>query len=139
MVQLEAAAAQMQQVVQAMARDIDSRLRQHQLTLAQRRALAILSKAQALTPSAVSLALKLDAGATTRLLDRLLAKRLCQGRRDNVDRRSVQLQITELGQFALDATQGTVAAVLHEWFSAVEDSELEAFRSLLSKLLAARD
>ncbi len=139
MVQLEAAAAQMQQVVQAMARDIDSRLRQHQLTLAQRRALAILSKAQALTPSAVSLALKLDAGATTRLLDRLLAKRLCQGRRDNADRRSVQLQITELGQFALDATQGAVAAVLRDWFSAVEDSELEAFRSLLSKLLAARD
>jgi DNA-binding MarR family transcriptional regulator len=139
MVQLEVAANQMQQIVQAMASDIDRRLRQHRLTVAQRRALMILSKAPALTPSAVSLALKLDAGATTRLLDRLLAKRLCQGQRDNADRRSVQLQITELGQSALEATQGTVTAVLRDWFSAVEDSELEAFRSLLSKLLATRE
>lgn len=133
-----AAAALMQQAVQAMARDIDGRLREHQLTVAQRRALAILSKGHALTPSAVSLALTLDAGATTRLLDRLLAKRLCQGRRDIADRRSVQLQITALGQSALDATEGTVAAVLRDWFCHVEEGELEAFHGLLSRLLAAR-
>ncbi|MDC6166611.1 MarR family winged helix-turn-helix transcriptional regulator [Paucibacter sp. XJ19-41] len=133
-----AAAALMQQATHAMARDIEKRLRQHRLTLAQQRVLAILSKGQALTPSSLSLALQLDAGATTRLLDRLLAKRLCQARCDNLDRRSVQLQLTELGQSALDETQGAVTAVLRDWFSAVDAAELAFVCGVLLRLLASR-
>ncbi|MDN3922927.1 MarR family winged helix-turn-helix transcriptional regulator [Roseateles violae] len=129
--------ALLQRAAQAMGRDIEERLREQGLTQAQRRALAILSR-QALTPTAISLALNLDPGATTRLLDRLLAKRLCRGRHDGVDGRPLQLQITALGRSALERTEGTMAAVLRDWFSAVDDKELDVARSLLSGLLASR-
>ena len=66
----EVAATLMRQTVQAMAKDIDGRLREHRLTLVQRRALTLLSEGQAVTPGDVSLALAVDSGATTRLLDR---------------------------------------------------------------------
>lgn len=128
----------MRQTVQAMARDIDGRLREHQLTLVQRRALTLLSERRVVTPGDISLALEVDTGATTRLLDRLTAKGMCRRHRNNGDRRSVHLEITELGQSALDVTQSTVAAVMVEWFSGVEDRDLEVVRRVLSKMLVAR-
>ena len=134
----EAAAALMRQTVQAMAKDIDGRLREHRLTLVQRRALTLLSGGQVVTPGDVSLALELDAGATTRLLDRLAAKGMCRRHRDDGDRRSVHLEITELGQSALQVTESTVSAVMVEWFSGVEGSDLEVVRRVLSKMLGAR-
>jgi AcrR family transcriptional regulator len=92
------AASLMKGLVQAIDEDFAGRLRSHGLTPVQRKALAVLDQGRAVTPSEVSRALALDAGATTRLLDRLLAKQLCLGRRDTGDRRCVQLQITELGR-----------------------------------------
>ena len=59
-VQHEVAAILMRQTVQAMAKDIDGRLREHQLTLVQRRALTPLSGGQVVTPRDVSLALEVD-------------------------------------------------------------------------------
>jgi len=81
---------------------------------------------------------EVNARATTRLLDRLAAKGMCRRHRDDADRRSVQLEITELGQSALEVTESTVSAVMVEWFSGVEGSDLEIVRRVLSKMLAAR-
>ena len=128
----------MKRVVQAMADDIDGRLRAHGLTLAQRKALVVLGQGRAVTPSEVSLALDLDAGATTRLLDRLLAKRLCLGRRDEGEHRCVRLQITELGRSALEGTEGMDMSLLRDWFAPAREGELGVLCSLLSTLLAAR-
>jgi DNA-binding MarR family transcriptional regulator len=108
----EAAAALMRQTVQGIAKDIDGRLREHRLTLVQRRALTLLSEGHAVTPGDVSLALETDAGATTRLLIRLVAKGMCRRHRDNGDRRSVHLEITELGRSTLEVTQGTVTQAI---------------------------
>ena len=132
------AASLMRQTVQAIAKDIDGRLREHRLTLGQRRALTLLSEGQAVTPGDVSLALVVGAGATTRLLDRLVAKGMCRRHRDNGDRRSVHLEITNIGQSALKLTEGTVPTVLVAWFSAVEGNELEVVGRVLSKMLAER-
>lgn len=134
----EAAAALMRQTVQAIAKDIDGRLREHRLTHVQRRTLMLLSEGHAVTPGDVSLALETDTGATTRMLDRLVAKGMCRRHRGKGDRRSVHLEITELGRSALEATQGTVLDVLVEWFSGVDGSELEVVRRVLSGMLAAR-
>jgi len=134
----EAAAALMRQAVQAISKDIDGRLREHRLTLVQRRALTVLSERQVLTPGDLSFALDVDAGATTRLLDRLVAKGMCRRYRGSGDRRQVQLEIAELGLSALAMTQGTVSAVMAEWFSGVEGRDLEIVRRVLSKLLATR-
>jgi len=134
----EAAAALMRHAVQAISKDIDSRLREHGLTLVQRRALTLLSERQALTAGDLSLALDADAGATTRLLDRLIAKGMCHRYRGNDDRRQVYLEITEAGRSALAVTQAAVSAVLVEWFSSVGGSELEVVRRVLSAILAAR-
>jgi len=137
-VEHEVAATLMRQTVQAMAKDIDGRLREHRLTLVQRRALTLLSGGQVVTPGDVSLALEVDAGATSRLLDRLVAKGMCRRHRDDGDRRSVHLELTELGRSALEMTQSTVSAVMVEWFSAVEGSDLEVVRRVLAKMLGAR-
>lgn len=134
----EAAAALMRQAVQAISNDIDGRLREHRLTLVQRGVLTLLSEAQMVTPGELSLALDVDASATTRLLDRLVAKGLCHRHRDNGDRRQVRLEITESGRAALEATQGAVSAVMADWFSGVEGSELEVFKRALVTMLAAR-
>ena len=77
------AATLMRQTVQAMAKDIDGRLREHQLTLVQRRALTLLSEGQVVTPGNVSLALEVDTGATARLLDRVAAKGMYRRHRDS--------------------------------------------------------
>ena len=133
----EAAATLMRQAAQAIARDIDGRLREHRLTLAQRSALTLLSERQAVTPGDLALALDVDTGATTRLLDRLVAKGMCRRYRDNGDRRQVQLEIAELGLSALERTQSVVSAVLVERFSGVGRNELEVVRRVLSTILAA--
>ena len=133
----DAAATLMRQAVQAISRDIDGRLREHRLTLVQRLALRLLSDGHVVTPGDVSLVLEVDSGATTRLLDRLVAKGMCRRCRNNGDRRQVQLEITELGLSALDMTQGTVSAVLVERFSGVGQDELEVVRRVLSTILAA--
>jgi DNA-binding MarR family transcriptional regulator len=133
----EAAAALMRQAVHAISKDIDGRLREHGLTLVQRRALALLSERQAVTPGGLSLALDVDTGATTRLLDRLVAKGMCRRYRGNGDRRQVQLEVTELGLSALEMTQGIVSGVQVEWFSRVAGNELEIVRHVLSTILAA--
>jgi DNA-binding MarR family transcriptional regulator len=134
----EAAAALMRQAVRAISKDIDGRLREHRLTLVQRRALTLLSERQAITPGDLSSALDVDAGATTRMLDRLVAKDMCRRYRDNDDRRQVYLEITEPGRSVLAATQAAVSAVLVEWFSGVGGNELEVVRRVLSTILAAR-
>ena len=58
-------------------------------------------------------------------------------RSDVVDRRSIRLEITQLGQSALDASEQTVSAVLLEWFSGIEARELEIVRRVLSDMLSA--
>ena len=133
----EAAAALMRRAVQAISKDIDGQLREHGLTLVQRRALTLLSERQAVTPGDVSLALDVDAGATTRLLHRLAAKGMCRRYRGNGDRRQVQLEITDLGLSVLEMTQGIVSGVLVEWFSDVGGNDLEIVRRVLSTILAA--
>ncbi|MBV8503300.1 MAG: TetR family transcriptional regulator [Paucibacter sp.] len=132
------AASLMRQAVRAVASDIDSRLRAHGLTLAQRRALAVLGEGHRFAPTDVSRALDLDAGGATRLLDRLLAKQLCVGFRCDVDRRSVLLEITSLGRARLEATEGIDAAILRDWFASAQESEMQTLCNLLSKLLASR-
>ena len=117
--------------------ELASRLREHGLTLVQRRALTLLSKRQAVTPGDLSFALDVDAGSTTRLLHRLVAKGMCRRYRGNGDRRRVQLEITELGLSALEMTQSIVSGVLVEWFSGVAENELEIVRRVLSTILAA--
>ena len=134
----EAAAALMRQAALAISKDIDGRLREHRLTLVQRRALAVLSEARRVTPGELSLALDVDASGTTRLLDRLVAKGMCHRDRDDGDRRQVHLEITGLGRSALEVTRGAVSDVLAEWFSGVGGSELEVLNRALSTMLAAR-
>ncbi len=131
------AASFMKGLVQAMDDDTAGRLRAHGLTLAQRKALVVLNQGRTITPIEMSRALELDAGATTRLLDRLLAKKLCLGRCGGGDQRCVQLQITELGRSALDATEGMKVTILRHWFTSAGEGELEALCSLLSRLTAA--
>lgn len=128
----------MPRTVQAIANDIDARLRVHRLTLVQRRALVLLCDGRAATPGDLSRVMESDAGSTTRLIDRMVSKALCRRVPNSNDRRSVRLEITEVGQAALQETHDTVAAVLLDWFSVVEGSELDTVSRVLSRMLAER-
>ena len=133
----EAAAARMRLIVLGISKEVDFRLREHRLTLVQRRALMLLSERRVLTPGELSLALPMDSGSTTRMLDRLVAKRMCLRFADNTDRRVVRIAITELGCRAIEKSKGAVPAVLAEWFAGVAH-DLKTLEQALATMLFAR-
>jgi DNA-binding MarR family transcriptional regulator len=124
----------MRLIVLGISKEVDFRLREHRLTLVQRRALMLLSERRVLTPGELSLALPMDSGSTTRMLDRLVAKRMCLRFADNTDRRVVRIAITELGCRAIEKSKGAVPAVLAEWFAGVAHDDLKTLEQALASL-----
>jgi DNA-binding MarR family transcriptional regulator len=133
----EDALALMRQAVSAVRKEIDARLRAHGLTHAQWQTLALLDASGAVTPKEVASVLRTDTAAVTRLLDRLEAKRLCQRRRLEVDRRMVALVLTDLGRRALDLTNGLASAAIADQFAAVGMQELAMFGHVLRRIVQA--
>ncbi|QUN05457.1 MarR family transcriptional regulator [Shewanella yunxiaonensis] len=87
--------------------------------------------------SVLSQRLSIDAGATTRMLDRLEQKQLLQRVRDDNDRRKIALQLTESGQALCRQLPELIAQVLNEFTLGLDDQDIAQLESLLRKLLSA--
>jgi MarR family transcriptional regulator, organic hydroperoxide resistance regulator len=110
----------------------------HDVSIAQWSVLITLYRAEATTPKEVARLIGVDAGALTRLLDRLEAKGLLRRVPAPGDRRSLNLELTEE---ALAITPRL--AVLADgndkaFFGALDGHEDATFRFLLAKLLRSR-
>ncbi len=76
-----------------------------------------------------------DAGAMTRLLDRLEAKELVRRVRSTEDRRVVNLELTDEGQRAAEHIPGVLCEVLNEHLAGFAKSEWQALKLYLQRIL----
>jgi DNA-binding MarR family transcriptional regulator len=94
-----------------MRREIEQRMAALDLTDAQWKPLWMLASGRADTANEMARCLEMDAGAVTRLLDRLEAKGLVERVRSDADRRVVHLQLTAAGRAAAAQVPHVLASV----------------------------
>ena len=80
--------------------------------------------------------LQLDAGAMTRLLDRLEAKGLCKRVRSTEDRRVVQVELTPDGELAVAEVPAVLAEVMNAHLAGFSKTEWQALKGYLQRMLA---
>jgi MarR family multiple antibiotic resistance transcriptional regulator len=121
-------AAQMSALDEALAQDPD--LAALEVSAAQYVIISVLAKRGVDSAAQLCKDLSYDAGAMTRMIDRLEAKGLISRRRCPEDRRLVKLELTEAGLAALPKLRACSVRVLNHFlrgFSPEEARQLEGF------------
>ena len=121
-------AAQMSALDEALAQDPD--LAALEVSAAQYVIISVLAKRGVDSAAQLCKDLSYDAGAMTRMIDRLEAKGLISRRRCSEDRRLVKLELTEAGRVALPKLRACSVRVLNHFlrgFSPKEARQLEGF------------
>lgn len=77
----------------------------------------------------------LDAGAMTRLLDRLEAKGLCRRVRSEKDRRVVHIELTDQGRAAAEQVPEVLCRVYNQALEGFSHAEWEQLRKMLLRLI----
>jgi len=126
----------MKQTVELISRSLDARMAEHSLTDAQWRPLLLLSRNSPGTASQVARWVGCDAGATTRMLDRLEDKGLLRRVRSTDDRRVQRLELTEEGRKAAAIVPYVIADVLNAHLADLSRKEVDTLRELLRRVLA---
>ncbi len=127
----------MKQVVELLSRALDARMAEYSLTDAQWRPLLLLSRKDlANNASQVAKWVGCDAGATTRMLDRLEDKGLLRRVRSTDDRRVQQLELTDEGRKIAEILPYVIADVLNGHLADLSRAEVEQLRSLLQRMVA---
>jgi DNA-binding MarR family transcriptional regulator len=124
------------QLALAMRRETATRLLSLGLTEAQWRPLWMLKAGRADTPQALARALGVDAGAMTRMLDRLEAKGLVGRVRSITDRRVTQLRLTAAGEAATEGIPEVVAGVNNDYLQGFSREEFDHLNALLARMRA---
>lgn len=81
----------------------------------------------------------LDAGAMTRLLDRLETKGLCRRERSESDRRVVHIKLTAEGVAAAEQVPEVLSRVYNEALEGFSDAEWQQFQHLLKRLITSAE
>ena len=115
---------------------VNRRLTVHGLTNAQWGPLLMIQQGRAYTVAELARWSNSDAGAMTRLLDRLEAKGLLKRVRSTEDRRVVKLELTTEGEQAIRDVPAVLADVLNAHLSGFTKTEWETMKSYLSRMLA---
>lgn len=126
----------MKRIGQSIVAQIDQRLDLHGLTSAQWGPLMRLRNAGPSTVADLARWLQLDAGAMTRLLDRLETKGLCKRVRSTEDRRVVVVELTPDGEAAIAEVPAVLAEVMNAHLAGFSKSEWLALKSYLKRMLA---
>ncbi|MBX3658936.1 MAG: MarR family transcriptional regulator [Ramlibacter sp.] len=125
----------MRRIVSQVAQDIERRMEPSGLTNAQWMPLYKLSVGHANTVAELARTCELDAGAMTRLLDRLEAKGLCRRERSSEDRRVVNLELTPDGKEAAQAIPAVLSQIQNECLAGFTAEEWHTLKSLLRRVL----
>jgi DNA-binding MarR family transcriptional regulator len=123
-------------VVQAIKREIDQRMAEHGLTDAQWKPLWMLSIGRAGTANELARCSHIDAGAMTRMVDRLEAKGLLERVRSDTDRRVVQLKLTPAGEDAVAHVPHVLAEVNNEFLRGFSTEQFQQLDAALTRMLA---
>jgi DNA-binding MarR family transcriptional regulator len=97
--------------------------------------IATLSMGTAKSASDLCKGISYDAGAMTRMLDRLEEKGLLRRSRDPNDRRLVNLELTEKGQAALPRMRDVSMRTLNRFLQGFTKAEARQLEGFLSRML----
>src|SRR5512133_4263522 len=125
----------MRRVLALVAQEVERQLETSDLTNAQWVPLFKLSMGQASTVAELARQCHLDAGAMTRLLDRLEAKGLCRRVRSVADRRVVNSALTPVGLDAAAALPAVLSRVQNAHLAGFSVEEFEALKGFLRRIL----
>ena len=125
----------MRRVLALVSGEIERRMEPLGLTDAQWKPLLKLFTSGDSTVAALARGCHLDAGAMTRLLDRLEAKNLCRRVRSLEDRRVVNLELTDEGRVAARQIPDLVAEVQAVTASGFSEEEFVQLKGYLNRLL----
>ena len=126
----------MRRVLWGLAHEIERQLEPSDLTNAQWLPLLKLSMGQGSTVAELARGCELDAGAMTRLLDRLEAKGLCRRVRSVEDRRVVNIELTAEGRAAAGAIPVVLSGVQNACLAGFSVEEFETLKGFLRRMLA---
>lgn len=126
----------MRRVVSSIAQGVDKRLEAVDLTHAQWMPLLKLSLGHASTVAELARACQVDAGAMTRMLDRLEGKGLLRRVRSTEDRRVVNIELTPDGVEAAKQIPAVLCEVQNEHLAGVSRTEWLALQNTLRRMLA---
>jgi DNA-binding MarR family transcriptional regulator len=123
------------QVVMGLKREVDARMSEVGLTDAQWKPLWLLKTGRADTAFELAREMSIDAGAMTRMLDRLAAKGLVERVRSETDRRVVHLRLTKDGEAAAEQVPDVLAAVNNDLLRGFTKQEWTTLKELLQRML----
>jgi DNA-binding MarR family transcriptional regulator len=125
----------MKHVMMSIVAQADKRLGEHGLTNTQWGPLMRLRMSGESTVAELARWLQIDAGATTRLLDRLEKKNLCRRMRSTEDRRVVRVAITPEGEAAIAEVPAVLSAIMNEHLVGFSEAEWRQLLSFLQRML----
>ena len=130
---------QMFRVMGAMKRTLDQRMAALGLTDAQWRPLWMLRTGRASTAIELAREAGIDAGAVTRMVDRLAARGLVERVRSEEDRRVVHVRLTDEGERAVAAVPQVLASVNNDFLRGFSRDEFGVLKDLLRRMRANGD
>lgn len=125
----------MRRSISHLAQQVERAMEPNGLTNAQWVPLFKLYLGQAETVAELARSCEMDAGAMTRLLDRLEAKGLCRRQRSLEDRRVVRLALTEEGREAAREIPVVLSRVQNSLLTGFTTDEWQLLKSFLRRLL----
>jgi len=125
----------MRRIVVLVGGEIERRMEPLGLTDAQWKPLVRLYSSEDSTVAALARGCHLDAGAMTRLLDRLEAKNLCRRIRSVEDRRVVNLELTDEGREAAKRIPDVIAEVQAVAAQGFNQEEFDQLKDYLTRIL----
>ena len=129
----------MKRVMMSVVYQVDKRLDVHELTSAQWGPLMRLRTTGGSTVAELARWLQVDAGAMTRLLDRLEKKGLCKRVRSTEDRRVVKVELTPEGATAIQEVPAVLAEVMNAHLAGFSKTEWQALKTYLQRMLDTGD
>jgi DNA-binding MarR family transcriptional regulator len=129
----------MKRIMLSIVHQVDKLLDVHDLTSAQWGPLMRLRTAGSCTVAELARWSQVDAGAMTRLLDRLEKKHLCKRVRSIEDRRVVLLEITPEGEAAIAEVPAVLAEVMNAHLAGFSKTEWLTLKTYLERMVATGD
>jgi len=129
----------MKRIMLSILHQADKRLVAHDLTNAQWRPLMHIKRSGPATVAELARSGNSDAGAMTRLLDRLEKKGLCKRVRSTVDRRVVMVELTPEGETALLHVPEVLSDVMNAHLAGFSRAEWLALQSYLVRMAETGD
>lgn len=126
----------MRQIVGISSTMIDDRMAAYGLTDAQWKPLLMIQQGQCRTAAELARFTCSDAGAVTRLIDRVEAKGLIRRSRSQEDRRVINLELTEEGSHTAEVVPHVLSKVLNAMLAGFSEAEVRQFKTLLQRVLA---